>query len=592
MQPEKNSWNAYSDVLKPYYEKKLNDIHKNIIDFCDYINKSNQIELDYNSLKTINSFVGSLFFIFSQEEFNIPVEYIDSYFRLYRTLANIIRISAYRNSDAVLKVLATHPLDNIVKVLILYSAYNTILHNRQTLLSLNEEGISLWFCHFLSNFQTALADADGYKQLQYHLSDTSIELKAITEIKSTLFAPTYIDHENDRYWKSKFNNIIQAEKFFTDIDFDHLPEIKKSAYRINQNKIAIVSGCWYKNHSVYRNQYHFLKALSEKYELSLFSVVPLESQLDSSIFKAHHYIVSPNGKIDTSALEAGNFPVIYFTDIGLHVETTLLSNTRLAPIQATSYGHPVSTYGSKIDYWIGGLKGEQGTSQVSLDQIQERYSERFIGLPGLGIVNTIPDYAVKNIAKRTDYFIINCSWCAHKVNYDLIRSLKNILNRAKRENVVFRIFSCTYGLNFLTFRHIMLEHFGQHVDIIPAISYSKYMEMMEEGQFSIEPYPFGGCNTIVDALWLRQPVVCLEGDRWYGKIGTSLLLQSGIENSDKMLASNIQQYEDYIVNLINDDESLESARKKISNIDLNATIFDASDSQYFVQAIDSLLALI
>lgn len=33
----------------------------------------------------------------------------------------------------------------------------------------------------------------------------------------------------------------------------------------------------------------------------------------------------------------------------------LRGSQRLAPIQVTSYGHPVSTYNSSIDYWLGEL---------------------------------------------------------------------------------------------------------------------------------------------------------------------------------------------------------------------------------------------
>ena len=136
----------------------------------------------------------------------------------------------------------------------------------------------------------------------------------------------------------------------------------------------------------------------------------------------------------------------------------------------------------------------------------------------------------------------------------------------------------------------MEEHLGDHVEVIQLTPYPRYMDLLQEGQFSIESFPFGGCNTVVDALWLKQPIVCLEGDRWFSKIGTALVLQAGIDRDRKrLLASNAQQYEDYITNLINDPELLQAAREEVLKADLQATLFDTSESQYFVQAISKLL---
>jgi len=579
---EKQAWDAYSDVLKPYSEKSFDKIHKNIMAFCEYCRTAVDVEL-YAS-KFIDDFVGSLFFIFSRDDFSIPPEYIPSYFRLYKTIADLIRISKYRNSDAILKALLTNPANNLVKILILYSAYNSFMLDRKKLLSINKKGVSFWFCNFFSNFLTALSDSYGYKHLKYHMSVLDLELAPIEEFKGIFFSLTFIDNERDQYWKRKFNTFIHENKFLEDI-----VQIDKKSYP--RNKIAIISGCWHQNHSVYRNQYHFLKALSEKYELTLFNVAPLKNPLDEELFKEVHHIIKSDEKIDTSKL-AGQFPLIYYTDIGMHASTTLLSNARLAPIQVTSYGHSVSTFGSKIDYWIGGLQGERGTSNISESDIQKHYSETFIGLPGLGITNTIPDYVLKNTPKAHDRYIINCSWCAQKINLDLIHSLKNILNRAKRQDIVFRIFACTSGLTLHTLRHILEEYLGKHAEIIPLTSSSKFMEIMEEGQFSIEPYPFGGCNTVVDALWLRQPIVCLEGNHWYSKIGTAVMLKAGIDlERNLMLASSVQQYEDYIVNLINDKKLLESAQRQVLNADLNSTLFENSEATHFVEAMDRLLTL-
>ena len=346
--PSMIAWDEDKHFLKPFREKDFDQIHKNIITFAEYFKKNFHIPWDAYTLKNINCFVRNLFFCFERDEFTIPHDQINHYFHFYRILANLIRVSDYKNSDRVLKKLIKNQAKNIIKILILYSPFNSLTLDRKTLLDRDPLKGSRWFTNFISTFQTALADPEGYKQLRAHLSDTSLEITAIEDIKPAMFAPTYIDHYKDGAWKAKFNKIIRECRSLPDSNLENK----------HSQKIAIISGYWHKSHSIYRNQYHFLKALSEKYPLSFFFVSPPgRHHFDGELFKETHYLMKDNGDLDTSELEAGNFHLIYYTDIGLDEESSILSNARFAPIQVTSYGHSVSTFGSQIDYWIGGLKG-------------------------------------------------------------------------------------------------------------------------------------------------------------------------------------------------------------------------------------------
>jgi hypothetical protein len=570
-----------TDILKFYEARDFVRLHHEVIHFLEYCKGADSSELEVN-LKVIDAFIEQLFIVFSQNNLYFPATYISKYFELYNVLSNLIKISKFENSDKILKKLLKNPEKNIVKILILASPFNSVKLNRERLFTVNEDGAAAWFCHFLAMERTALADPVGFRQLRLHCSNTNMELKVLAALKSIFFASTYIDGKKDKIWKKKFNELIQQPNVLKQFGFKNLLAQKCT------NQIAVVSDAWRKGHSVYRNQYHFLKSLSQKYELTLFGIVPYGETLDESLFKSAHYL--PLEEM-VESLE-GKFQMIYFTDVGFTIESNILSNMRLAPLQVTSYGHSVSTFGSMIDYWIGGLKGERGTTRVSQAAIQKRYSETFIGLPGLGITNTVPNYNLKHIKPSEDPFIINCSWSAPKVNYILIKTLKNILNRIKRRNVVFRIFSCNSGLEFLTFRQVIKKQLGMHAEVFPALPYEEYMTLMEEGQFSIESFPFGGCNTVVDALWLKQPIVCLEGNRWYGKIGSCLLIEAGADpDRNTLLASSIPHYEEYIVKLIDDHTLLGTVRTRVSRIDLKSLLFSLDESDHFVREIERLMSI-
>jgi predicted O-linked N-acetylglucosamine transferase (SPINDLY family) len=121
-----------------------------------------------------------------------------------------------------------------------------------------------------------------------------------------------------------------------------------------------------------------------------------------------------------------------------------------------------------------------------------------------------------------------------------------------------------------------------HVEIVPHADYAAYMGMMEEADFAIDCYPFAGSNTVSDNLWLRKPVVCLEGDRWFNRIGSAMLRSVGLGE----LA--IHDHGDFI-NLVSDMIRYEHVRNgftdQLKAADLGATIYAKRGAAEFAEFI-------
>ena len=98
---------------------------------------------------------------------------------------------------------------------------------------------------------------------------------------------------------------------------------------------------------------------------------------------------------------------------------------RIAPIQVTNYGHPVSTFGAKIDYWIGG----QETEVAAL--AREHYSERLVLIPGCGQAPVPLEYGLEYPRLPDAPITVNCTWSGQKINSDHVRRLKTIADRVK-----------------------------------------------------------------------------------------------------------------------------------------------------------------
>ncbi|MBE9031457.1 tetratricopeptide repeat protein [filamentous cyanobacterium LEGE 11480] len=80
---------------------------------------------------------------------------------------------------------------------------------------------------------------------------------------------------------------------------------------------------------------------------------------------------------------ADQLHILVLPEIGMKPEMTLLSNLRLAPIQCTTWTHPVTSGSAMIDYFLSSelMEPEDG---------QSHYSETLVGLPGIGIHHPRP----------------------------------------------------------------------------------------------------------------------------------------------------------------------------------------------------------
>jgi predicted O-linked N-acetylglucosamine transferase (SPINDLY family) len=286
--------------------------------------------------------------------------------------------------------------------------------------------------------------------------------------------------------------------------------------------------------------------------------------------------------LDLSALTPNEWGVAFFPDIGLTVESIVLSNLRIAPIQVSCYGHPVSTFGSRIDYWLGGREIE------SPDGCERNYSERLVLLPGTGLVPNRPAYAPRGLHAPGETVLVNCAWTAQKANYPLLGRLRRILERSRRR-IRFRFFTGgSLDCNaYLPFKRELSDLLGAaNVEVFDAMPYAEYMGEIERGDFNLDSYPYGGYATATDAIYLGKPVIAWEGGKFYNRSAPSLLRRLGMQ---ELIAANGEAYEELALRLIHDDAYRASLSARLVETDLERAIFARDDAQYVVKAFHYLV---
>ena len=559
------------ELLKLYINQEYNQITRKFIDILVHFQNNTYLELSNENLYFINIFVKNFLYIFTQPDYYIEETYIKRFIQLNPIIANIVAISSYKNTDAAITILQSQE-KNFIKILSLYSSRNTIKIPYKTLFDTNSQLACLWYSSYLEHYLSALVHPNSYKNLRNHILYEDERLTNFYNIADVYFGVTYINGNKDKILKQKINASIQKSSFCKNANIQNNPNLKS---------IAIISCLWQENHSVYRTLSEYIQSLETDYDLTLIHFGN-RNEAEIASFKKIIYLDYKNGQINLDPIRNNNFMVVYYPDIGMRAEGIFLSNLRLAPIQICGTGHPVSTFGSEIDYFISGIN-------VELEEYyQENYSERLILLPGNGAIHNLPSYEIQNIEKDIEDFIINCPWSSQKINYNHLCILKEIINKSQKK-LLFRFF-CGGTLranSFIPFnKDIELILGKENAEVLPYKPYHNYMAMMEEGDITIDSYHFGGSNIISDSLYLRKPSITFEGTKWYNRIGSQLLREVGLE---ELITNNKKDYIKIILKLINDDDYRLNILENLNQIDLVKTIYKSNYKKYFKKAIDEII---
>jgi predicted O-linked N-acetylglucosamine transferase (SPINDLY family) len=523
-------------------------------------------ELQYK----INLFIQNFLYFFTKEDYLLNEAHAGMFISLNTVISNAVAISDFKNTDAPIEILLPQK-HNLAKILALYSSRNTITLEYKKLFDVNPYLASLWyFSYFWVNDYGSIC----YDNIIRHIKQIDDRLALATlEINEAYFSCTYLGLHNDIKIKSRINELVRP--LVQNIRITNSPDKKK---------IAVVSGKWYRNTAVYKSCFDFIKNLKDDYELTLVNIGQPNEYLETGIFQDVRHVQIANNSFRFDQIQDNHFGFAYFPDIGMVVESIYLANMRIAPIQAAGYGHPASTYGAEIDYWIGGADAE------ILEQAEYNYSERLVVIPGLGQHPVYPDYQIRNIRKNREDFIINCPWGVKKINYPLLTWLRQIIDRSSRK-LLFRFLVGGGGLhrfnNFVPYKREIESIMGKdNVEIFPEQPYPQYMAFMEEGDVTLDSYPYGGYNSLVDSIYLRKPFVSFEGDRFFSRASSQILREMGLS---ELISTNKDEYIHKVLQLIHDDNYMRELRERLCGVDLHGKLFFSGLDRNFKKAVDFLI---
>jgi predicted O-linked N-acetylglucosamine transferase (SPINDLY family) len=102
---------------------------------------------------------------------------------------------------------------------------------------------------------------------------------------------------------------------------------------------------------------------------------------------------------------------------------------------------------------------------------------------------------------------------------------------------------------------------GDRIKLMPPIlDQREHLQTYSQVDVALDPFPYHGTTTTMEALWMGVPVVTLEGDRHAARVGASILSCLGL---GELVAHNEDEYVQIATRLAAPDSRLNVLRRSL-----------------------------
>ena len=381
----------------------------------------------------------------------------------------------------------------------------------------------------------------------------------IREIGKTNFFLAY-HGADDRELQSLFATLYS--KTCPDLNWT-APHCNDTALAKQGSKIRIgFISRYFKNHSIARTSSGIIAGLPREHfhVMAIFLEPPMDEMAHTIAQAADETVVIPN---DISGarmvLSEKRLDILYYQDIGMDIFTYFLAFARLAPVQCTSFGHPVTSGIPNIDYYIStaAWEPENGASH---------YSEKLLLLENATAVAYYEKPALPETLLLHDHFgldparnIYICPQALFKFHPDFDAILGGILSVDPDGQLVLIEGKHPHWTSLIKARlSAVAPDAVNRVRFLPRLRSIEFINLIAISDVMLDTVHFCGFNTSLEAFAAGTPVVTLQGEFMRSRHTAAFYRKMQI---DDCIAANPQEYIDIAVRLGTDPEY----RAEVSN---------------------------
>jgi protein O-GlcNAc transferase len=257
--------------------------------------------------------------------------------------------------------------------------------------------------------------------------------------------------------------------------------------------------------------------------------------------------------------------VLFYPEIGMDPYAMHLASLRLAPLQMTSWGHPMTSGLPTLDWYLSG-------ELLEPIDAQDHYSEKLIRLPGTGVCTYQLEIQPRKLTIKHDIGIsldkkVKVYLCQHAFKYtdEAIKLIGRIATELP-EIVFFVVKDSKYPDAFKIALNQMRDEFKKSgvdydakVFLLPWMNRAQFLGSFEHVDIYLDLPGFSGYTTAWQALGQGIPVVTLEGNFLRQRLAAGLLRAVA---SEDCIATNEDEY----INIVGDlsSEVIKTPHKHLS----------------------------
>ncbi|KAG3110431.1 hypothetical protein PI124_g8961 [Phytophthora idaei] len=375
-----------------------------------------------------------------------------------------------------------------------------------------------------------------------------------------------------------------------------------------RRRVGFIS-TWFRVHSVGKLLLGVVQNLDRtKFHVTIYHCVHFLRDADevTELFKrtADEFIELPESQ-DTAVkiLRQAQLDIAIFPELGMDEWTVLLSHHRVAPIQCVFWGHPITTGNPNIDYFISSEHfvsenfdepAEQTQLNVQLKLSGYRrpsFSEQIVLFRGLSTIFTEPKpltAEAKEVTRSRLYLPSNrrlyvCPQTLMKLHPAFDEALAGILDRDDKATIVL-LASDTQLVWMEKIRRRFRLRFGSNhrrVLFLPTLPFAEFQALLTLADVVLDPFPFGGGVTTLDALHLGIPVVTLPAAQSVVHLAAGFLRYM---NASDCIAESLDDYVELAVSVAKDHQDIRK-RLLLHRSDIYQDVSTIEDCNTFLDTV-------
>lgn len=331
---------------------------------------------------------------------------------------------------------------------------------------------------------------------------------------------------------------------------------------------------WFNSgHSIYRTHSSTLRAAREQFSTHGVTIIDATDAITQAVFDDFTEVNRAGAVEAIVALTQQLLPdVIYFPSVGMFPLTIALTNLRLAPLQVMALGHPATTHSDYID---AVLVEEDYLGDIAC------FSEKVVSLPKdclpyVPPANISQPEPILHFAERPAVHIAVCA-SAMKINPRFLATCAEITRRTSTSVVFHFLVGFCWGITHRVMEKAVNDILPQ-ARIYEHLGYLDYLQVINQCDLFINPFPFGNTNGIVDTVRQGLPGVCLSGAEVHEHIDEGLFRRLGLD--EELIAHDLEEYIAVTVRLISDREWRQSLRQRLLQIQPDNVLFAGKPEQF------------